>query len=321
MCNPEKMLDFTVFTIVTQIALLFFAVIRFVIRERNRWNHFPSPTTSSHLIPQVKMEPIQLDVSWKVVSFKNNVLKLQASVVDQVLDVKFRSFWGVDIESFHHIIQSPFEWFLEAFLKGNLFGQSATDILDETTDLSVNELAESESVLNVEIRAPTAELQLGQAPRQKYPLVVVSTSNSGSTSFTIIVVHLEDRSSLINLNTHILATFVKLSDNRVSRIEPIYSALSSDDSCVVCISRPATRVSLPCRHASTCQSCFKRLPKGQCPVCRTKISSFFILGNSEEDSAATEDEEKDEYKPLTWRQKLAQLEHRFATFAGLVHND
>ena len=318
MCNPEKMLDFaSLLIVVTQIALLFFAIIRFVIRERNR--HFPSPTSISHLIPQVKMEPIQLDVSWKVVSFKNNVLKLQASVADQVLDVKFRSFWGVDIESFHHIIQSPFEWFLEAFRTGNLFGQSATDILDETTDLSVNELAESESVLNVEIRAPTAELQLGQAPRQKYPLVVVSTSNS-STSFTIIVVHLEDR-SLINLNTHILATFAKLSDNRVSRIEPIYSALSSDDNCVVCISRPATRVSLPCRHASTCQSCFKRLPKGQCPVCRTKISSFFILGNSEEDSDATEDEDKDEYKPSTWRQKLAQLEHRFATFAGLDHND
>ena len=309
MSNPEKMLDFaSLFIVITQITLLLFATIRFVVRERNR----NSPTTSyNHLIPQVKMESIQLDVSWKILSFKNNVLKLQASVADQVLDVNFRSFWGVNIESFHHILQSPFQWFLEAFRKGNLFGESATDILDETIDLSV-----SERVLNVDIRVP-AELELGPAPRQKFPLVVVSTSNS-STSFTIIVVHLEDR-SFINMNTHILATYAKLSDNRVSRIEPIYCALSSDDNCVVCISRRATRVCLPCRHASTCQSCFKKLPKGQCPLCRTKISSFFIIG--QEDEEDTDDETGDEYKPLTWRQKLAQFEHRFATFAGLNHND
>ena len=303
---PEKMFDLaTLLIIITQIFVLFYVTIRFIVYERTRQS-----STQLLPVPQIKMESVSIDVSWKLVSLKNDVLKLQVSTVNDQVNVRFRSFWGVNIESFHHILQSPFAWFLEAFDRGNLFGSNATDVLDQTTHL------EGEALELVVLKVP-ADLQLGQAPRNRYPLVLVST-NSTNSSFTIIVVHLEDRSFSTN-TSHILATFVKLSDNRVSRLEPIYSSSSDidQDNCVVCISRPASRVALPCRHASTCKSCFKRLPKGQCPMCRTKITSFFSLDNEDNEP----DEDSDEDKPLTWRQKLAQFEQRFAHFAGLVPND
>ena len=199
-----------VLIIITQIVLLFYATIKFIVDERR--NGQPNPSFPS----QIKMESIPLDVSLKIIHFKKNELKLQVCLLDNNHQFRLRSFWGVNIESFHHILQSPFPWFLEAFDKGNLFGANATDILDEPKSLG-QDLDETQ--VEVELKVP-AELQLGtQAPRQKYPLVIVSTASP--SSFTIIIVHLEDR-SFIHLDTHILATFVKLSDNRVSRLEPIY---------------------------------------------------------------------------------------------------
>ena len=51
---------------------------------------------------------------------------------------------------------------------------------------------------------------------------------------------------------------------------------SADCNCVVCLSYPATKVLLPCRHACLCVHCFSRVDS--CPVCRTRIISYFSVG-------------------------------------------
>ena len=253
------------------------------------------------------MEQTKLEISWKLSKYKARTLTLDASVLGQVESIAYRCFWGVKIETFHHVLQSPWPWFHEAFERGNLFGSRAYDALDEKCIVDTS----NESSKTLEITVP--ELNLGKAPRKKYPLVLVSLAMS---SCSIIVVHLEDK-DFINLNTHIMNSFVKWSDNRVSRLESIFTS-EEKDSCVICYSRPATRVTLPCRHASTCRSCFKRLPKGQCPMCRSKISSYFVL--TKEDDEEDEVDEEAKTRP-TWRQKLIQLEQRFAIATGLVNNE
>lgn len=51
-------------------------------------------------------------------------------------------------------------------------------------------------------------------------------------------------------------------------------AESGNADCVVCWSLPASHVLLPCRHACICSNCFKRVEN--CPVCRTRIVSYFV---------------------------------------------
>ena len=303
------MVDLAVLVLVfTQAILLFWSICRIIGAHRN-----PRSSSTTRLLPEVKMETTPIEVSWKLISHKNQYLTLQATVSDLVEVITYRTFWGVNIESFHHVLQSPWQWFNEAFTKGNLFGAQSYDILDDKSSM----IPKSNAML--EIQVPEL-LNLGKAPRSKYPLVLVSTSNVMQSTFSIIVVHLEDK-AFMNLNTHILASFVKLSDNRVSRLEHIYTNTSEGeseekDNCVICISKPATRVSLPCRHASTCSACFKRLPKGQCPLCRSKITSFFVLSQESTD----EEPEEQTVKP-NWRQKLARLEERFALATGLANNE
>lgn len=288
--------------VLTQALILLYTIFR-IATARIRTNTSSSPNP----IAQIRMEQTQLEISWKLSRYKARTLTLQANVTEQVNSIAYRCFWGVNIETFHHVLQSPWQWFLEAFDRGNLFGSQAYDSLDEKCIVDTS----SESSKMLDITVP--DLNLGEAPRKKYPLVLVSLALSSSS---IIVVHLEDK-NFMNLNTHIINSFVKLSDNRVSRLESIFTSEEKDDSCVICYSRPATRVTLPCRHASTCCYCFKRLPKGQCPMCRCKISSYFVVGEENE-----EEEFEEEVKTSqTWRQKLAQLEQRFAIATGLVNNE
>ncbi len=49
----------------------------------------------------------------------------------------------------------------------------------------------------------------------------------------------------------------------------------SNTNCVICWNSPASHVLLPCRHACLCGNCFKRIEN--CPVCRTRVLSFFLV--------------------------------------------
>ena len=266
-------------------------------------NAFPGGVVRvHHSVSRLNMEAKSMQVTLQLKKQDDNVITFQ---VNSAAKVTLRAYWGVDIQIFHHVLRSPWDWFLEAFDKGNLFGSSGCCMLDPMLQLDPNQ----------QLDLPIKPVDLGQAvPRTKYPLVLVTHDESPDQAFTIYVIHIEDK-NLMTFPTHILATYLKLPDSRVTHLVPIYS---DSDQCVVCIARPATRVVLPCRHANLCGQCFVKLPNSKCPMCRTTIQSFFLMKHEE---AEPEEENSVESPALTWRQRLAEVEHRFAMAVGLQEND
>ncbi|KAK3852188.1 hypothetical protein Pcinc_041210 [Petrolisthes cinctipes] len=76
-----------------------------------------------------------------------------------------------------------------------------------------------------------------------------------------------------------------------------------EEACVICQTKRTTRALLPCRHVCTCNTCFCRLDT--CPMCRTPIRAYFLVGpeDSEGDGEAGEGEDDSEQvqAPLSWR--------------------
>ena len=179
--------------------------------------------------------------------------------------------------------------------------------------------------------------------------------NTYSNNYDVAIIHLKD--SVCRIASHILASYLKHttppSDKSLpvaTHLIPIYATLndsddkelsSSDDEthpdieysckkqrniCVVCQELPSTRCTLPCRHACTCSRCYKRL-SGRCPICRTVISSYFLVGDESDKAIAeaeardkAEQEERIRNRPKTIAQKLGEWNDRFARAAGLIEN-
>lgn len=49
------------------------------------------------------------------------------------------------------------------------------------------------------------------------------------------------------------------------------------EECIVCMSAETDIIFYECRHCIACQTCVARLTRGECPVCRTKTNSVFLL--------------------------------------------
>jgi len=201
-----------------------------------------------------------------------------------------RCFWGVSIESFHHILASPWPWFIRTFETpgSNIFGSEGCFITGETITFHDGheemDLEESGQVTtkDITLERPSELLASseysGPAPRKNYPLVLVAVSPAEDSSeesreeALMVAVHLQD--SVCQISTHALATFVKNGLGQCTRMVPMFS--QSDSECVVCQENKVTRCILPCRHACVCGVCFDQL-KNRCPLCRTFITSYFLV--------------------------------------------
>lgn len=264
-------------------------------------------TQTSH---KINMQAQNLDASLEIVkTVDEKQLKINLKFLkNDIVGVDLRAYWGVDIPVFHHVLRSPWDWFQDAFEKGNLFGSQACLRLDPMMKIY------EESTLDLDVEPG---LDLGTSgPRTKYPLVMVVKSDI----FQIYAIHVEDK-SFISFPSHILGHYVKCKDSSVTHLVPIYTSTNEDSECVVCISRPATRVNLPCRHASTCAICFKQLPQGKCPMCRCQIQSYFLIGNEDEVEDSASEDDQQPLQSLSWRQRLSEIENRFAMAVGLQEHD
>lgn len=292
-----------------------------------------------------------------------------------IRSIRIRPYWGVSVSIFHHVLKSPWPWFKEAFLRGNLFGSEGCSMLGDIQTCSSDWLSgdplgatgqfpKRRVIVNVTKPDGKPIEDLGPAPRQIYPLVLVvlpgeddfyKENRDGNVGAFIVIVHIKD--SVCRIASHILATYLKHTtpESKVSlpvatHLIPIYATLnvendkelsSSDDEldisqkssrrkkrniCVVCQELPVTRCTLPCKHACTCQRCFKRL-NNRCPMCRTMISSYFLVGDESDQAIAeaeardkAEEEERLRNRPRTMAQRLGEWNERFARAAGLIEN-
>jgi len=205
-------------------------------------------------------------------------------------------FWAVPISTFHHGLRSPWSWFYSAAVSRdtcNLFGGSETRVSQ----------CQAHEEMNMILTCPR-DLDLGQAPRDVYPLVVIlvktgseDVENNTEVTSLINIIHIRDATCPIP--SQILATYIRQGGG-LTQLRPLFvsdsgeaecsDTESAEDSetedwpsssrvlarCVVCQIGRVNRVVLPCRHASTCAACFDRL-QARCPMCRGFISSYFLL--------------------------------------------
>lgn len=288
--------------------LMLIFILRFVGQDllQGGVSRAATPSVSA---PEVKMASVNLPVTLALSKDEEvrDKVKLQLTI-SSCQPVKLRAYWGVAVTTFHHVLRSPWEWLKRAFLHGNLFGQESCLHLSPSMQYS-----DQDSVL-VELTRP--ELDLGPAPRALYPLVVVIYSVDEEV-MCLSVIHVKD--DVCTYPSHVLATYLKQSHGTTTHLVPIYA---SEDTCVVCTVNPATRVTLPCKHASVCGRCFSRLTNNRCPLCRTFIQSYFLIKDEscmEQEAAAAAEPEEETNLPL--RERLAQMEHRFAIAIGLQENN
>lgn len=251
-------------------------------------------------------------------------------------------YWAVPISTFHHLLRAPWPWFHKAATSTHsncqIFPGCESEVL----------VSEPHEDRELSLQCPQ-DLELGQAPREFYPLVVVLVKSDSHviedlTEVTALVsiIHLKDASCPIP--SQILSTYIRQGAG-LTQLRPLYvsddgapgecsDTESAEDSeaedwpsagglrarCVVCQTGRVNRVALPCRHASTCHGCFDRL-QSRCPMCRGLISSYFLLFPDPVSSPAPDsDDAPSSEAPRTWRSMWREFNVRLNTAMGLREN-
>lgn len=274
-------------TVVCTFTLMVFFLLRLIGQDMAEGTAL---TTLKHTPPRVQYTRVLLPfcLAWRGVVHTNRVeMRLSA-----VQEGRSRFFWGVDIAAFHQVLRAPRLWFLRAFVEGNLFGDGKCRELGKIQEFHScqdNDISVS--------RSSTLQLNLGPAPRDEFPLVVVLMGAEGESLIT--AVHIRDTACPVP--SQILAQYYRYGDV-VSLLQPLYLATldlgessdteSQEDSeteelqgarpkkaaarCIICQQERISRVILPCRHAVTCGACFTRL-ESRCPMCRGFVQSYFLM--------------------------------------------
>ncbi|RXG73990.1 Cell growth regulator with RING finger domain protein 1 [Armadillidium vulgare] len=203
----------------------------------------------------------------------------------------FQVFWSVPSNKLKDLIYAPWRSFAE---KLELFEPEKTN---ETKIIRL--VKESSSVL------------LGKAPRTHFPLVLVLSRQStpfdvnSSVGSLISVVHISDEDC--PMPSAIIYQYLKLYSGQLTQLQTLYTQrkeldldkkheegdetmasfvdsvedkLNEEGACVICRVMQPTRALLPCRHVCICSYCFTRLEF--CPLCRSRISAYFLTDTKEE---------------------------------------
>jgi len=299
-------------------------------------------TNITQTVAQTLMTRISVPFSLSLASATDNRdVKLQLS---SNVGYHIRAFWGVDIPTFHHVLRAPWPWFQEALLRGRLFGDKCLDY----GGVQISRAPHEERTEQVVRRGD--KLDLGPAPRDVYPLVLVMVRSGDDfkedmTEVTgmLSVIHLRD--DVCPIPSQVLVTYLRQGSG-VTLLRPLYlseegggecsdteSAEGSDTEesvrlgavvrCVICQLERVTRVSLPCRHAVTCKDCFNRC-QNRCPMCRGHVSSYFLLSpesNQQNESESNMTEEKvEDVRRNTWGQMWNRWNNRINTMMGVREN-
>lgn len=212
-----------------------------------------------------------------------------------------RPLWAVSIDELYPAIHQPWPDIArqisdQSFLTDHSFVDDSGHQI-----LTIGRCEKKEIMLS----PPVFQLPLGDAPRDKYPLVVIlynpeavkddfamTTELAHQVVLTVTVVHLKDDtcpavSHVIAqyvrtpfLQPHLLKTlFVTNTDDHVASGDVDRQAAPQHNEastlCVVCQNAQVDRVLLPCRHCCVCAVCFPRLSR--CPMCRSHINAYFEL--------------------------------------------
>ncbi|BES92997.1 Cell growth regulator with RING finger domain [Nesidiocoris tenuis] len=193
-------------------------------------------------------------------------------IVSSRENCRLMAFWGVPIGKFICYLRS--QWPL------NVKSRELFEPFRE--NLALDEILEDHQEKEIILRRSDRFEQLNTKdfPRTWYPLVVVQARtgtipDSCDILAMVTIAHIRDTSC--PLQTSIIAQYLKQVNGNLLCLKQLFVAsdATANSLCVVCQANPLTRAILPCRHTCTCDSCFEKLEN--CPLCRGKIESYFLI--------------------------------------------
>lgn len=275
-------------------------------------------------VAQVSMQKVSVPFSLALhqardATYHDIQLKIKSNV-----SYTYRSFWGIPSDQVHSLLNAPWSAFLTHFIQEpNINAQVIQPLISEDSTNNI------EKVTKVGL-SEEKSLELGPSPRKTYPLVVCITRQEDyqqlhptEVGALVSIIHIKDEECKIP--TCILHQYLKQVSGQTTRLTALYTQSSSvveasqnkyrrktedeceteevplEEACVICQTNRITRALLPCRHVCFCRSCSNRMDN--CPMCRTRITSYFLVGeeNSEEEE---EEEENTNPQPQTLLQRM-----------------
>lgn len=294
--------------------------------------------------PQISMTrvhvPFTLSLSPESCRHENNIHTVSLSL-SSTCDYSIGYFWAVPISTFYKILQAPWATFYQAF--HDCDSSLLAGAHSQARSVSRSPHDRRDSV----VQSP-GRMELGQAPREVYPLVVVMVRSGsqlaaqpGQVTALVNIIHLKDDTCPIP--SQVLSVYIRqgpsltllrqmfLSDGENSDTESAEESETEDSPglgsgggvrarCVVCQVERVNRVALPCRHAASCQHCFDRL-QARCPMCRGLITSYFKLFPDAEVSPEPETQPQETDGPRRgWRTWWRRYNDWVNNVQGLIEN-
>lgn len=137
--------------------------------------------------------------------------------------------WGVNLTEFHQNLVNPWQEIITSL-------QDLKWLHGHTLALKYYGILEKGMNKQIHISTPdcVTEDKLGQSPRDKYPLVVITTDSEDAIStdhfvvamFTVI--HLKD--NICKLDTQIVSQYLKTKDEEIRHLQPLFVTSSSESS-------------------------------------------------------------------------------------------
>jgi len=299
---------------ITLVIACFLMMTVFIARLHIENGSMTSGTVVSSHIPASAMKGVYNPLSLTLQSGKSSSIKdgvwLSISCHGSVM---LQDYWGVEISSVYPAIFDLWSHIEDKFQQDSLFSEIS---LFRGEQQLINSAEENTTMHFSNIQ--TADFDLGSVPRSRYPLVLVGIVNDDQILqddncivCNVWFVHLSD--STCPGSSHIISQYVRTRYGQPCCLQQLFMASSEEDeettktntetadetdntkpsvagplppSCVVCQTARVSRALLPCRHACVCRACFKRLET--CPMCRTTITTYFLL------EGYTEKEEEEE---------------------------
>ena len=290
---------------------------------------------------QVLMTPVHVPFTFSLSPesclYSNKVHSVSVST-SSTCDYSIGYYWALPISTFYKLLRSPWSNFYQAFHNP---GQGPAECQSSSVSLSPPHTSR-DSVLRSQVG-----MELGQAPREVYPLVVVmvrtgsqAAAQPGQVTVLVNIIHLKDETCLIP--SQVLSVYIRqgpaltllrqmfLSDGENSDTESAEESDTEDSPgvgggvrarCVVCQVERVNRVALPCRHAASCPQCFDRL-EARCPMCRALITSYFKLRPDPDpvtEEVQPQPEDRAGLEP-GWRSWWRRYNHWVNNVAGLIEN-
>ncbi|KAB7501643.1 RING finger protein B [Armadillidium nasatum] len=181
----------------------------------------------------------------------------------------FQVFWSVPSNKLKDLIYAPWRCFAE---KLELTNGLEAEHYDKKLLFEPEKPNETKIVRLVK---ESSSFILGKAPRTHFPLVLVLSRQSTPFDVNSSVTLYTQRKELDLDKKHEGGD-----EAMTSFVDSVEEKLNEEGACVICRVMQPTRALLPCRHVCICSYCFTRLEF--CPLCRSRISAYFLTDPKEE---------------------------------------